>query len=633
MNPILDNKTSLTRNDVGRLLKGFLREQQLGGTLYCLNVLEKAQCFADGKRWMVAAFLETGCALNFASCLSSILTMKEGHFPSLRLLAKQICCRGTNYYSMVPDMIARIAGLNDENTLFQTENFCYPRILLLIRQIRADFAGRKDGFYIQTAFAILFNLENTGVHDYLSIWRVARLQRLLILAGYEDALWKMYGQLPNVYQHWNNEETKTWIGQLAALRPILAKRSTGWDKQRLLHVTLAIGLMYGFDVNATLNSTAQDATTLPLPLPPFFYATAPVPPQAAKVVSRASRPTTAETYVRLRMGKTAPSWDSLRSELISVMEQRGMYLTSDQEIPEIGERPQSSMVMQAARFKRRLESVKVLTPLAMRDRPSALCPHVFFSEPAVNSSVLFASNPSLVHVTLAAPHLAVMYESSILQPNSEFMRVVERFLLREGQKNPSLLVGGPFVGIEEVAKVIAYRGFWRAVGLCGEEAASQREPFLLLQRNDLTVVSLFCQTDWVPAEVNCNERRFVWVLEWILRFLLSLDVTYRPCDFVVSGGIFLCMAAYYPSSIVPPDVYPLPEAYVAAMNQHQEGISMAMIESVLHIVSETLQESFAKAIQDGVPASLASVYKSVVIQSIPHYRAQMDALRAFLQIK
>ena len=645
ISPVLDSKTSLTRNDICRLLKGFLREQVLGGAMYCINILQKAECFADTRRLVVAGFFETGTALNFASILPALAAVREGDFAGLRDIVRQLCSRNKNYYAMVPDMIARIAGLNEEVALVQEENICYPRILLLIKDIRLSFISpdkNQEGFFIQTTFALIFNLQNNMVHDYWCIWRVVRLQRLLVLAGFAETLWKLYLLLPTYYQHWDNEETRSFLTSIASLRQVFlhsSARPRMWDKQRLLHATIAIGLLFGFDVNAKLSVAAQNtAQIVPIPLPPFFYSTAPVPPASAAIVKRASRPTSAGHYIALRCGNTDPVWDGLRADLIQLLTTRGMYGVSDPEVPELAERPRCSMTMQSLQFRRRIPLARVFIPSGQRGICPALCPHVFFLEPAVNRSAICSFNNSLVKVWMAAPHLAVMHPTTMLQPTSEFMIFYKHPL--EERKGPVVLVGGPFCDGEAIAHVIAYRAFWRAIGL-------SNEPFLMLQR-DLTVVSIFCQSEWAAALIDREERVFVWVLEWILRFVLSLDPSYRSCDFVQdAAGNMLCLAAYYPSYVSPADVFPPSTEYVEQMLTY--GATQEIVEGVLHFVEETLRApnvdalndlplkaektAFERAMDMGCPPSLCFVHKSVVLQSTIHFSAQLATLRKDLQIK
>lgn len=555
VSPVIDSKTALTMNDICRLFKGMLREQNVGGALYCIAVLERAQCFAIARRLIVAALFETGAAIDFAYVLPTFVGVADNDFAALRTQAKMLCSRGENFYHMVPDMLARVTGLNDESTLYANENIDYPRVMSLINAVRRDFAERHEdildappdptargtqrpvpatehGFFIQTAFALIGNLHASLTFDHTTIWRATRLQRLLVLGGYGADLWRLYAALPDAYGHWNNGETRTFLRCIAALCPLLSAsyELPTWDKQRLAHVTVAIGLLFPFNVDARLSGGVGEspAVQLPLPLPPWFYATQAAPPASAAVIVRAGRPSSVDRYVAMRYGKMAATWDPMRAELLTLMAKAGGMsgLLNDARSsfpfgghppktkaaavkveatkiesavkegkaeadppPTYADRPCCSMAVQSSKFRPRLASARVLTPPALKDRPVAICPHVFFTEPAANSSSICAFNPSLVTVHLAPPHLAVLYPSSMLQPNSEFMRACERHLIADREKRGlRILIGGPFIEVENIARVVAYHAVWRALGLFDDDA--RLEPFLLLQPSDRTLVTV-----------------------------------------------------------------------------------------------------------------------------------------------
>lgn len=675
VSPVIDSKTALTMNDICRLLKGMLRDQNVGGALYCLAALERAQCFAIARRLIVAALFETGAALDFARVLPAFADgVSDNDYAALRMQAKMLCSRGENFYHMVPDMLARVTGFNDESTLFSSENIDYPRVMALINAVRQHFAEQMEdvaesgsgdaapsdptlakpdvkrppaerGFFIQTAFALLSNLHANFAFDHRTIWRVTRLQRMLVLGGYNDALWRLYGMLPDVYAHWNNDETRTFLRCIAALAPLLASDDDrAWDKRRLAHVTIAAGLLFPFNVDAQLSGGAAEspALQLPLPLPPWFYATHAAPAASAAVITRAARPTSVDRYVALRYGKMAATWDPMRAELLTLMAAAGGMACvrhgSDDE------RPCCSMAVQSAKFRPRLAHARVITPATLKDRPVALCPHVFFTESAVNSSSICAANKSFIVANLAPPHLAVLYPSSMLQPNSEFMRACEAHLAAQAieRRGVRLLVGGPFVDVEHIARVVAYRAMWRAVGLYDGDAA-RFEPFLLLQPADRTLVSIMLHTAWVPTPVADSEARcFVWAMEWAVRYVLRMDSAYRACDFVSSDdkqpdAFFTCLAAYYPSCAWSEATAAEHEAACVA-RLGAAGCTAELVDGAIDILAEALAapaDGTASAFETAVgacPPSLAAVYRSMVIQSAPHYVAQIAALRAALKI-
>ena len=659
--PVIDRTTSLTMSDICRTLKGTLREQDVGVVLYCLAALERAQCFAVARRLIVAALFETGAALDFARVLPIFADgVADNDYAALRTQAKLLCSRGDNFYHMVPDMLARVTGLNDENTLCESENISYPRVMVLINAVRQHFAERVEpdagtlsepapaverGFFIQTAFALISNLHANFAFDHRTIWRVTRLQRMLVLGGYDAALWRLYAMLPDVYAHWNNDETRTFLRCIAALAPLLASSDDrAWDKRRLAHVTIAAGLLFPFNVDAQLSGGAAEspALQLPLPLPPWFYATHAAPAASAAVITRAARPTSVDRYVALRYGKMAATWDPMRAELLTLMAAAGGMACvrhgSDDE------RPCCSMAVQSAKFRPRLAHARVITPAALKDRPVALCTHVFFTESAVNSSSICAANKSFIVANLAPPHLAVLYPSSMLQPNSEFMRACEAHLAAQAieRRGLRLLVGGPFVDVEHIARVVAYRAMWRAVGLYDGDAA-RFEPFLLLQPADRTLVSIMLHTAWVPTPVDGNEARcFVWAMEWAVRYVLRMDSAYRACDFASSDAgqpdaFFTCLAAYYPSCAWSDATAAEHEAACVA-RLGAAGCTAELVDGAIDILTEALAapsdgtiSAFEAAVSAG-PPSLATVYRSMVIQSAPHYVAQVAALRAALKI-
>ena len=537
---IIDQTTSMTENDVFRLLKGCVRRNMCSQALYCLKVLERGErYFERSLSIIIVLFFELGIANDFPDLMPDLIAITD--FAGLREMVVKMCCRGSNHMAFVPDMLARIVGYSEERTLTQLECASHLQFPAFMTEIGTGIKEHGLLAY-QTAIATVFNMMETTDLSYLPAWRALRCAHLfLFLVGDDKLLWNAFFQFTVHYRL--KRGLGEWVSQCRSLYEKLPSHGL-WDKRRSIIASVVCAFIYGIQEKVSLEAPSEEAGSLrPELFPEWFYSTAEAP---SNILFRPSLPDSVESYLKKKYPRYGTHWSDLYAEIQKLSAK--MSLESNE----------FSIKHHNAKFAKSLSNGK---QFQLPEASPARRLHCFITDGSILTSAANRANPNMLTVRLLKNEMASIMTSSILCYNGPFRNKYGTYLDAALRKNANLelLYGGPFVNTSHIVTMLTQLVLVAYTDLF--DAYPQYEPYVQYQINgpEVTLLTVNLCANWKPIDASMLvkndggvvQARLMWTLGWIYRYLLEQATYYDPADFVYADEgngnlVFLWLFGLYP---------------------------------------------------------------------------------------
>lgn len=529
---IIDGSTSMTENDILRLLKGCICRNQYANAIYCLDVLEHStNYFERVYRMVVLLFFELGIANDFPDLCADLLKVND--FTELRSIVIRMCCRDNNAAAFMPDMLARITGYNREITLTSQEAIGHLQYPVLMERI-LNITKEQTPFVQQCFIAVVFNLltedKNLG---YLPGWyavRCARLGILLAGAAGADIFWSIIRLLPTFYRRWRT--MGPWIENIVALyeRISVGACEFSWDKRRAIVASVLCGVLFGIQDKSEMSQPEEQFSSRPELFPEWFYSTQEAPPLSSKILFRSNRPDTPESYLKKKYPRYDIMWASLYKEMLDLIRK------------EVIDRSEMSMRFQTRIFKEHLAN----SYFDISEQSPARRMHCFITDGAIRSSCKNPVNACFLNLRYIARDQAGIMPSSVLVHNGPFA-VKYGKMLTPRAIDLTIMATGPFCQAALIVRLLCQLTILTHLGTF--QNYPLLEPFLHTQRDGATILFMIqnCFSAVTDAEIESSaDLKRAWTYGWLTRYLLTQSSVYDPCDFVCFQSGVLWLSGFYP---------------------------------------------------------------------------------------